>query len=300
MYVLLKEKRNFEVKYLPPDLLAAYKHDSASCNIIEELKYPLISIENVLQAHYIIADYFTDPSANNKTETMLVGLRNQNLLASALCRQTVSYNGQNKYNNPIDICSTLFFGLVKDHAFHDGNKRTALLILLSQLNSYGYYPKKNFKEFEKLVLAIASNTLSEKYSNIWKKFKKINDPEVKCIAYILKGLTEKKDRSFHLNINMRQLCSSLEQHGVKYIEENMKIKFSRTISFMHLPIKKYSYTIQFYGWTRPVEARMARDTFNALHLTEEFANFQRIIDGSQSLYKIINQFEAPLRRLKDE
>ena len=28
--------------------------------------------------------------------------------------------------NIIDISSTLFYGLVKDHAFHDGNKRTAV------------------------------------------------------------------------------------------------------------------------------------------------------------------------------
>ena len=298
--MLLGEKRNEELKYLRKELLDAYNNDLKKCRDIPELRSPLIGIADVLQAHYILADYFTDESAGVEIESMLAGLRNEDLLASALCRQTVSYEGKQKYTDPIDICSTLFYGLVKDHAFHDGNKRTALLVLLSQLNNYGIYPKNTFKEFENLVLAIASNSLSTKYNNSWKKFKKQEDPDIKCISYMLRKLTERKDRSFHLNINMKEFCNALEKHGVKYTIDNMKVKLVRTITFVKIPIKKYSYTIKFYGWTRPVEAKMARDTFNELHLTEEFSSFKKLVQGEKSLYAIINQFEIPLRRLKDE
>ena len=30
------------------------------------------------------------------------------------------------------------------------------------------------------------------------------------------------------------------------------------------------YTTNFYGWTRPVTAKMARDTCDTLHLSEEY------------------------------
>lgn len=116
-----------------------------------DLDKDLINISDTLKAHYILADYFTDESSGRKSEKMLVGVRSYNLLAFALGRQNVEFAGKRKYKDKLDICSTLFYGLVKDHAFHDGNKRTALLILLYQLQRYGYFPKWEFSEFEKLV-----------------------------------------------------------------------------------------------------------------------------------------------------
>ena len=88
---------------------------------------------------------------------MLVGVRSFNLLTSAICRQICGYNGRRKYTDNIEICATLFFGLVKNHAFHDGNKGTALLTLLAQLQSYNYYPIAKINEFEKLVLSVADD-----------------------------------------------------------------------------------------------------------------------------------------------
>ena len=293
-------KRVNEVKYLPNELKALYEYDLKRCRIIEGLTYPLINIEDVLQAHYILAHYFTDESAkNSEIESMLVGLKSENLLASALGRQIVSYGSTNKYSDPIDICSTLFYGLVKDHAFHDGNKRTALLVLLSQLENYGYYPNDIYA-FEKLVVSIAEGSLAQKFNHEWKKFKKLDDSDIKCISYILKRKTDKIDHSFHMNINMREFCDALKYHGVEYSLDNMKVKFSRTIKKFGFSINKLTYTINFYGWTRSVQAKMARDTFNALKLTDEFVSLSSIIDKEKSLYEIIDMFEVPFRRLKDK
>ena len=295
-------ERNYNMKYLPTELRKAYEFDLKKCHPIEGLVSPLIGIEDVLQAHYILADYFTDSSAPEEVEKMLVGLRNEHLLASALSRQTVTFAGRTKYTEPIDICATLFYGLVKDHAFNDGNKRTALLVLLSQLYNYGYYPKSDFKNFENLVLAVAdggTNSLCQKYPHIWKKFKKNEDCEIKTISYIIRHNCEKKDRSFHKDINMREFCGALNQlASVTYKVDNMKIKFERKKPGI-IP-KTYKYSIKFYGWTRPLAAGAVRDVFDSLKLTDEFASYDAIFSGSKPLYKIINQFEIPFRRLKDE
>lgn len=66
-----------------------------------------------------------------------------------------------------------------------------------------------------------------------------------------------------------------------------------------LPIK-YSYTIKFYGLTRIIEAGVARDTFDKLHLFDDFPSFDSLFNYKEPMYKLIKQFEEPLRRLKDE
>lgn len=284
---------------LPTQFEDMYNEDLR--NFGEKVTFDLdcIQVEDVLKAHYILADYFTDPSAENREE-MLVGVRDYNLLGSALGRQVVEYGGRKKYTDKMDICSTLFFGLVKDHAFYDGNKRTALLILLFHLQKNGYYPTQEFKKFESLVLSVAESSLSTKYENVWKKFKHSDDSEIKTIAYILRRLTAKKDHSYHLDITTKEFCDGLKEVGVEYTLEDKKIKFERTIKHWWKSEKK-TYTINFYGWTRPVQAKMARDTLSKLELTDEYPSVNKMMtDKNSNIYRLICEFEQPLRRLKDE
>ncbi|MEH2943481.1 hypothetical protein VSQ32_11575 [Lachnospiraceae bacterium KK002] len=106
------------MEYLPKELREAFEYEKKNCKELD-LDRNLVNVSDVLKAHYILADYFTDTSAGGMSEKMLVGVRSYDLLASALGRQSVEFRGKRKYTNKLDICATLFFGLVKDHAFHD-------------------------------------------------------------------------------------------------------------------------------------------------------------------------------------
>lgn len=287
------------MKFLPKELQDSYEYDKKQISNTSLLSKPLINEDDVLRAHYILADYFTDPTAPEESERMLVGVRSFNLLSSAVNRQICSYGGILKYSNCFDICATLFFGLVKNHAFHDGNKRTALLTLLNQLLMYGYYPKSNIKEFENLVLCVADNTLPKKYANVFKKFKKKEDPVISTIAYLLRRMVTKRDTSFHTDITMKEFIDSLEKQGVKCENTGTKIKLSRKTINVIFPVT-YKYTIKFYGLTRVIEPGVARDTFDALRLFKEYPTFNSVFQGREPMYKLISQFEEPLRRLKDE
>lgn len=286
------------MEYLPSELKNAFEYEEKMCEDLD-IDAGLINISDVLKAHYILADYFTDSSTGQKTEKMLVGVRSYNLLASAVGRQNVEFGGKKKYTDKIEICATLFFGLVKDHSFHDGNKRTALLILLYQLQLYGYYPKQSFREFEKLVVSVADNSLCKTYSNVWKKFHKGVDCEIKTISYIIRRLSTKKNSSYHLSITTKDFCKILEDNGVEWSLDGKKIRLYREVK-KFMKTDKYTYTINFYGWTRPVKVKMARDTMDALHLSEEYPNFESFSNGDGNIYKTICEFEMPLRRLKDE
>ncbi len=56
---------------------------------------------------------------------------------------------------------SIFYGLVKNHCFSDGNKRTAVsvLILLAEDNRLPILP--NDEELEKIVLATASSSIAK-------------------------------------------------------------------------------------------------------------------------------------------
>lgn len=291
------------MKYLSKELYDEYTRMHKMMPDIEGLSHPFINSSDVLHAYFILVDYFTDVSAPGEVETMLVGLRSTDLLGSALGRQNVSFNGVRKYTDPIEICATLFYGLVKDHAFSDGNKRTSLLILLYQLSLFGFMPCTKVTQYEKLVLAVAANELSTKFSKEWKKFEKRSDQEIQTISYLLRRMAKRKDNSYHIAPTTKDFCDALSETDVECSLSNGKLHFSREEkSGFLLKLKKssYQYALPFNGWTRTIGPKTARETLRALNLYDQFASYQDLFDKQEPLYKLVDDFNVPLRRLKDE
>ena len=291
------------VKYFPEDLKREYDFYTSHNPDIEELKHPLINLSDVFRAYFILIHFFTDASSDEESEKMLIGIRSTELLASALSRQIVSFAGKKKYTEPLDICATLFFGMVKNHPFSDGNKRTALLILLYQLQLFGYFPRSHKKDFERLVLSVAENSLDEKYANYYSKFKKKEDWKILVISKELKRLVSKKDNCYHTNPTIKEFCAALERQGVSCTLDNSKVKLSRTPAsngWKFVRPKEYNYSIPFRGWTRTVGAGTARDVLNKLGLYDQIPSYRYFFICAEPMYNLVEDFKEPLRRLKDE
>lgn len=294
-------RRNYFVKYLSEDLKKEYDRVSAMCLPIEGLQHPMIIMDDVLRAYFILADYFTDDSVGGQKEQMLVGLRSKDLLASALSRQNVSFAGRAKYSEPIEICSTLFYGLVKNHAFLDGNKRVALLVLLYQLFLYGYVPNVPEKEFEKLVVSVAANDIDRRVIKKFKADSFSDKKEVLAIAYILRRMVKKKNASYHISMTAKEFCDAVTAAGATAELDNGKLKFKREIKKKWpFPKEVVSYAIPFNGWTRTIGAKTARDVLRNIKLYDQYASYQDFLAGGEPMYQLVQQFEGPLRRLKDE
>lgn len=294
--------RGLNMQHLPEELKREYQFLTKNNPDIKGMEHPLINLSDSFRAYFILIHYFTDASSDDEQEKMMVGIRSIDLLASALSRQNVEFGGVKKYTNPIDICATLFFGMVKNHSFNDGNKRTALLLLLYQLQMYGYYPIASKKEFENLVLHVADSSIETYYSRVYRKFKKSDDATIKTISYLLRRMTAKKNNAYHTAPTMKVFCAALEAQGVVCKVENNKVKFSYQLPghwYTIIPQVK-NYTIPFHGWTRTVGAKTARDTLDALGLFDQFPTYQHLFDGGDSLYKLVDEFKEPLRRLKDK
>jgi death-on-curing family protein len=114
-----------------------------------------IGLQDVLAAHFLIIDYFVEKNYGIGG----VGLRNVDLLHSALSRQFTGYGGVRKWNGLFEHCATLMFGLIMNHPFHDANKRTALLAILSLLHRNKKIITLQQKKLDRLVIAVASNEL---------------------------------------------------------------------------------------------------------------------------------------------
>ena len=167
-----------------------------------------LGIHEVLHAHFLIAEFFSDYGEGMAG----IGPRDINLLHSALSRQHVGFGNKDKWNQGIDIAATLFFGLIKDHPFHDANKRTALLCLIYHLMYIGFVPTCKQKHLEDFAVDVADERLS-KYARFKDEAKKKNpDKEVLTVSWFLKKHTRRSDRTYY-RITYRELKKRLNAFG---------------------------------------------------------------------------------------
>lgn len=89
------------------------------------------------------------------------GLRDENLLESAIAAPQSTVMGRPLISDPIEIAAAYLFYLCRNHPFIDGNKRTALASCLVFLETNGLLPfeKLPTKDWEPFVLDVAASRL---------------------------------------------------------------------------------------------------------------------------------------------
>ena len=97
----------------------------------------------------------------------LDGIRDEGLLQSALYRpqNLLAYS-----ESPPDVASlaaAYAYGIVKNHPFVDGNKRTAYVVMRTFLKLNGYDIQASSEEKYQIWIALAAGTLSEEELAEW-------------------------------------------------------------------------------------------------------------------------------------
>ena len=89
------------------------------------------------------------------------GIRDKALLESAVAAPQATMMGQPLMSDPIEIASAYLFYLCRNHAFIDGNKRTALAACLVFLESNNLLSDEKLAadEWENFVLDVAASKL---------------------------------------------------------------------------------------------------------------------------------------------
>ena len=200
---------------------------------IKELR--LLTSKEVEAIHLKLVDDFK----NSPDPIFPSGIKDKNLLESAVYRSQTSLGNVLKYPTIEMSAAALLHSLIHNHPFHNGNKRTALVSMLVFLDENCIYPEFNQDELFKLVLQVAQHSI------VKEKDSQLPDREVAAIAEWLINKVRSLDKR-HKPIQFRKLKQILTQfgckiehsgHGNKYnIERKVKvnrlfgIKFNETLS----------------------------------------------------------------------
>jgi death-on-curing family protein len=257
-----------------------------------------IGIHDVIRAHFCIVDYFTG------TEYGLggIGPRDLGLLHSAIYRQFVSFGGKDKWAQPIEKCATLLYGLVKDHPFHDANKRTAFLVCLYHLETLGRTPQVEQREFEDFIVKIADDKLDQ-YAR-YKDYKKsVSDPEIHFIAHYLRRATREIDRRipivtfFQLNQTLKKfgfVLTNQDRSFIDLVKVEQKKSFFGTVK----QVEQRLALLAFPGWKSQVGKDTMRTVLKTTRLTPENGFDSKVLfQDADPLSTLVVQYDAPLKRL---
>ena len=117
----------------------------------------VLDLEQLLQIHALVIESTGGGS----------GLRDLGRLEAALASQTQNVFGEELYKTVVDKAAALIRGIIADHAFVDGNKRTGILSGLTLLKMNGLNFVFSQSEIENFAVSIATKKLDVPQIAAW-------------------------------------------------------------------------------------------------------------------------------------
>ncbi|WP_297919208.1 Fic family protein [Metallibacterium sp.] len=182
----------------------------------------MLTFDDVLNIHNVLVEDF----AKTPDPVDPPGLRDDGaLLHSAVSRQHVGLGSELKYPDPLSNAATLCYGVCCNHAFHNGNKRTALVALLCHLDQSGLMLKEAVTQDElySFILKIAAHKFAPK-----KHQSDSSDIEVREITRWLHRNT-RQIRKEERVITFRELRQILREYDVEL--ENPKGNYIDVVKY---------------------------------------------------------------------
>lgn len=104
-----------------------------------------LSLEQIIELHDALIEKFGG----------LIGIRERGLLESAVAAPMMAVFGEELHKTIYNKAAAYLFYIAKNHAFLDGNKRTAAAAALAFLRANGKHTKYNADEFLEFVVLVA-------------------------------------------------------------------------------------------------------------------------------------------------
>lgn len=123
------------------------------------MKIVFLTLDEVLAIHHKEVEKFGGSH----------GVRDLNLLESAVYRPQSSFMGEDLYPTIFDKAAALMHSLLMNHAFVDANKRTAIVSTSYFLHLNGYKIKMEQKEVVEFALKVESKQLDLEQISLWLK-----------------------------------------------------------------------------------------------------------------------------------
>ncbi|MCR9158696.1 MAG: type II toxin-antitoxin system death-on-curing family toxin [Rhodobacteraceae bacterium] len=262
-----------------------------------------LSYEEVLDAHFCIVEYFHREGYGIGG----VGIKEQASFVSTVERQFTGYGGHIVYETDYEQIATLCFGIIKNHPFYDGNKRTAFLCALLQLHKMGRLITVPESEFEDLMVSIADDSVKKKAAVKELEKKRIGNSVIKYLGRYLEKNSRKRAR-LNKTIKFRQLRQLVEANGFEFrnanrgtidlvsIEERRKPRFffRDTIERQELVLA----TIAYHGEGVDCPDNTVKLVRERCGLTDQDGfDGEVLLRDAQPTFQLINSYRSALQRL---
>lgn len=89
----------------------------------------------------------------------LQGIREEALLQSAVAAPQATFGGQSPFADLVEVAAAYLYYLARNHAFLDGNKRTAMLTAIVFLRVNGLDTAADSPEWENLMVDVGASRL---------------------------------------------------------------------------------------------------------------------------------------------
>lgn len=213
----------------------------------------ILTTQEIIELHSILCNNYDLLSGMEPVSP--AGVKNKDMLESAVSRQWVGSGDYYKYSTIYSNCATLVFGLVKNHAFHNGNKRIGFLALLKHMYNNGYVIKANVKHEEifELLRTLANNDLFLHAKSFLPNFFKVNynrewnqETDILYMAYWLKNNTEHKSRKIkQKTISISELSGILTMKNLDLAFSGKYLTINKKQSFFQSLLNKKGYKKEY-------------------------------------------------------
>jgi death-on-curing family protein len=215
----------------------------------------ILTTKAVIELHEILSEHSELDQIQEKIYPR--GVKDEIMLQSAVARQKVGFSKWLKYETIFKSSATLVFGLVKNHAFHNGNKRVSFLSLLFHLFHNDFVLKGDLdpNKLYKLFIAIAENKNPYEIHSIFgetlkkKDFRNVDEEDllIYTIAKFIKSFSIQKNSQIKRFITLKDLKESLKLAGLEIEVKGNSIEIYKLSSmFLGFSAKKKNrktYTI---------------------------------------------------------
>ncbi len=190
------------------------------------------------------------------------GVKNFGLLESAVNRQFTGSGNFYKYSDIFSNAATLVFGVIKNHAFHNGNKRAGLLVMIKHLYVNGYVldPTLQSEEIYNMIVAIADSKLKsffhknkKRYTFIQNKWERENDwdvdTQIRAIAFWIKKNSCPKSNTIKGDVKLSRLRDVLRNKNIQMYQNGSHIDvfIEKENKFLGIKINKTTIIKKCYS-----------------------------------------------------
>lgn len=264
--------------------------------------FPLTTTD-VLNIHnFVVKEFAETPDPVTPS-----GVKDEHLFEAAVFHQHTGYAGALKYPEPKANAAALTYALCNNHAFHNGNKRTALVAMLVHLDRHRFVLRQvSHNELERMIVDVANHSLVSKTSKRRKDNHRDSDAEVGALKEWIDDRANEVTRG-ERSITYRQFRRilqrfefDLDNHGANTCDIVKLVKRRRLLGFgeEYIERRPLRHRIGYTRETDIVPVRLIKEVREMCQLQEihgcdsrTFYDEEAIVDG------IVNQYRQVLRRL---